>query len=127
MSRRRYRQVVFKALPGTVGDVHRSTGISKVAVWRWIKSLHEAGEAHIAGWRRVDGGGPFQAVYAPGEGCDVPLSLKPFTRNENTRRFRARARKSGHWEDVKRRNRAKYWISKPAKRDPMVAALFGES
>lgn len=125
--RRRYRQVVFDALPDTTAGIHEKTGLGKTTIHRWIKSLHEAGEVHISSWRRVEGGGPFMAVYAPGAGEDAQCRLKPLTEAQKSRRYRARARKSGEWEERLRVQRARYWSQRPAARDPLISALFGNS
>ncbi len=124
MPRRDYRALVLAAMPGTSTELMDKTGLSRTTVWRWSNDLHAAGECHISAWTRVEGGGPFMPTYSPGPGKDVRCFLKAYTEMQKSRRFRARARRDGRWEDIQARQRAKYWADK-AQPDPLVALFFG--
>ena len=120
------RLVVHAALPATQADIHAKTGISQAAISRWLTYLRACGDAHIGAWRARDNKfGLPMAVYHPGPGLDVPCTIKPLTQRERDRRSRAVRRKSGDWADRQARERARYWRDKPARRDPLTAALFG--
>lgn len=101
------------------------TGLGRTTIWRHLKDLHEAGECHISGWQRVDNGGPPMPIYKAGPGKDKPCTLKPYTEAQKSRRYRRKARKNGSWEDRLSKQRARHHADKPARRDPIVEALFG--
>jgi len=122
------RTVVLAALPATQAEIHAATGISQAAISRWLTYLRACSDAHIGAWRK--GASKFSqpvAVYHPGPGLDVACTIKPMTQKERDRRSRSLRRKSGDWEDRKAAERARYWRDKPARRDPLTAALFGRA
>lgn len=117
---------MLAALPGDQNQVREATGLGKTTVWRWLKSLHEAGESHITGWARAPGGGPFLATYAAGAGVDVVCKIKPLSEKAKQRRHQKKAKADGRWDERAARERAKYWAKRAlTHRDPMIAALFG--
>lgn len=123
MTKQAYRAVVLNAMPGTQTEIRERTGLSVAVVSRWAKSLHEASEVHISGWRRHPNGGPFAMVYTAGPGRDAkpPRELSDA---ERTRRMRSKMRRNGEWEHRKAAARARYYADKPARRDPLMV-LFG--
>lgn len=126
--RRRYRQIVFDALPGSVVDVSIRTGISRSSVFRWLRDLHAAGEVHVGDWRRGVNGGVVARVYHAGPGTDVRCRIKRYTEAEKSKRYRKRALQTGVWARRLARQRAKYWAERAlVRRDPLAAALFGGS
>lgn len=122
-TKRAYRAVVLKALPGTQADIRARTGLSLGTVSRWVASLCDDGEAHVGDWYRTPKGGPFAEVIFPGAGKTPPRPAVVGS-GERTRVYRKRMRASGEWEDVKARNRGAYHAARIPKPDPL-AALFG--
>ena len=120
------RDKVKAALPGTPPEIMATTGLARTTVWRWLKDLLEAGECHITPeWQRTPGGGPFVPSYAAGPGVNAKCKLKPFTDSQIAKRYRAKARKDGRWEDRNAKVRAR-WAADHARftKDPLLAALF---
>ena len=85
-----------------------------------IKRLQLDGTVHIQEWRRS--GNVLVAVYRHGIGTDA-VKPKPLTAQERLRRWRSKETLDDHAFRMAR-ERAKKW---KIKRDPLVAALFGES
>lgn len=119
------RELVKAGLPGTPTAVLRKTGLGRTTIWRHITALHEQGECFISGWQRCEYGGPATPIYSPGPGKDKPCTLKPLTEAQKSRRYRRKARKNGTWEDRLKQQRARHHATKPARRDPIIEALFG--
>lgn len=120
------RLTVRDAMPGTQQQIHKSTGVSQASISRWCDYLRACGDAHIGAWRRSEKyPGVFLAVYHPGPGKDAKCPYKPRTQQDRDRDSVRRRRRSGAWEERKARERAYYWAKKPARRDPLTAALFG--
>ena len=85
-----------------------------------INKLRQQGVVHIQEWRRSDD--VWVAVYRYGIGTDA-AKPKPMTAQERLKRWRAKESLDDHAFRMAR-ERAKKW---KIKRDPLVAALFGES
>lgn len=85
-----------------------------------INRLRQQGVIHIQEWRRSDD--VWVAVYRYGIGTDA-VKPKPMTAQERLKRWRAKESLDDHAFRMAR-ERAKKW---KIKRDPLVAALFGES
>jgi hypothetical protein len=85
-----------------------------------INKLRQQGVVHIQEWRRS--GNVLVAVYRHGIGTDAvkPARMKPA---ERLKRWRSKETLDDHAFRMAR-ERAKKW---KIKRDPLVAALFGES
>lgn len=127
MSKRAYREVVLSALPGSSADVRAKTGLGLATVSRWLTDLRNSGEIHLHHKEVSPHGGPLISVFYPGP---APAGFKPKIPKilddiSRTRRYRRKARKSGAWEDIKAKRRAKYHASKKPKRDALTAAFFG--
>jgi hypothetical protein len=85
-----------------------------------INKLRQQGVVHIQEWRRS--GNVLVAVYRHGIGTDAVKPL-PMTPAERLKRWRSKESLDDHAFRMAR-ERAKKW---KIKRDPLVAALFGES
>jgi hypothetical protein len=85
-----------------------------------INKLRQQGVVHIQEWRRS--GNVLVAVYRHGIGTDA-IKPKPMTPAERLKRWRSKETLDDHAFRMAR-ERAKKW---KIKRDPLVAALFGES
>ena len=85
-----------------------------------INRLRQQGVVHIQEWRRS--GNVWVAVYRYGIGSDA-AKPKPLTAQERLKRWRAKESLDDHAFRMAR-ERAKKW---KIKRDPLVAALFGEA
>lgn len=85
-----------------------------------INKLRQQGVVHIQEWRRSDD--VWVAVYRYGIGTDA-AKPKPITAQERLKRWRAKESLDDHAFRMAR-ERARKW---KIKRDPLVAALFGES
>lgn len=116
------RQLVVDALPGNLHTIMAATGLSRGAVWRWLKDIHQAGGVHVAKWSRTPGGGPFLAWYEAGPGVDAECKLKPLTTAQKSRRHRVKAKQDGRWDFRLAAQRAK-WAADRAnyQRDPLMA------
>ena len=84
-----------------------------------INRLRQQGVVHIQEWRRSDD--VWVAVYRYGIGSDA-AKPKPMTAQERLKRWRAKESLDDHAFRMAR-ERAKKW---KIKRDPLVAALFGD-
>jgi hypothetical protein len=84
-----------------------------------INRLRQQGVIHIQEWRRSDD--VWVAVYRYGIGSDA-AKPKPMTAQERLKRWRAKESLDDHAFRMAR-ERAKKW---KIKRDPLVAALFGD-
>ena len=85
-----------------------------------INKLRQQGVVHIQEWRRS--GNVLVAVYRHGIGTDA-VKPAPMTPAERLKRWRSKETLDDHAFRMAR-ERAKKW---KIKRDPLVAALFGES
>ena len=117
-SKRRFRDVVLDALPGSSADVRAKTGLGLATVSRWLNDLLNAGEIHLHHKTVSPHGGPLISVFYPGPapaGFKTKMPKMP-TASERSAKARAAMRKSGAWEDVKARRRAAYYAKKKPKR-----------
>ena len=85
-----------------------------------INRLRKQGVVHIQEWRRS--GNVLVAVYRHGIGTDA-VKPKPLTAQERLKRWRAKESLDDHAFRMAK-ERAKKW---KIKRDPLVAALFGDA
>ena len=127
MSKRKYRDIVLCALPGSSADIRAKTGLGLATVSRWLSDLLNAGEIHLHHKEVSPHGGPLISVFHPGP---APAGFKPkipkmLTDRERGARYRKKMRQNGDWEDVKAKRRATYHANKKPKRDPLTAAFFG--
>ena len=128
-ARRANRAKVLAAMPGSRDEIVATTGLGLTTVWRWVECLVESGEAHVARYKAPDKAGPAIAIYRAGPALKGPVPPKPKTASiqERSAKYRRNAQRSGAWEDTKKRRRDDYWLNKPPRRDPLVAAFFGEA
>ena len=111
--------------PHTRVQLQQALELCEAVVWRWVKLLHDARQIHVDEWCRPKGCRRYVPVYALGDGPDAP---KPEgkTKAQEDRDYRARRRKDpARMADERARKRRRYWATKPAFRDPLTAALFG--
>ncbi len=85
-----------------------------------VSRLRKQGLVYIAQWRKV--GTVWVAVYAYGIGSDA-TKPRPMTSRERLEKWRAKESLDDHAFRMAR-ERAKKW---KIKRDPLVAALFGDA
>ena len=85
-----------------------------------INRLRQQGVVHIQEWRRS--GNVMVAVYRHGIGTDA-AKPKPLTAQERLKRWRAKESLDDHAFRMAK-ERAKKW---KIKRDPLVAAFYGDS
>jgi hypothetical protein len=90
------RQEVLDALPCSHVDLIEKNGMHRNVAGRWLAKLHAAEEAHIIGWNRSPGGGPFFPTYAKGKGEDAICDLEPIPIRENWHRHMQRKREAQH-------------------------------
>lgn len=112
-------------MPGTQADIVKATGLSCAVVSRWCRELAETKQAHIGGWRKMDQGGPLRAIYHAGEGKRARKRLERVSDAERMRRVRARQKRSGEYEDILAKRRAKRALERMPAPDPLAVALFG--
>lgn len=126
-AKRAARARILAAMPGTQAEIRAAAAVSQATASRWCTHLLDCAECHIGGWlpNPSPTGGPPMAIYHAGPGANVACPFKPLTQRERDRRSRRARRRSGAWEDVKARERARYWADKAPARDPLTAALFG--
>lgn len=124
-----YRYKVLAALPGSAAEVRAKTGFGLATISRWLNAMLDAGEIHLHHKVAPAHGGPLISVYAPGPepAGHVVKAPRISTDRERVAKYRRNARKSGAWEDVKAKRRAKYWATKAPARDPLTSALFGST
>lgn len=82
------RDKVIAALPGTLAQIERKSGVSGTSARRWTSRLRKEGVIHIGGWRRSSPGGK-QPVFVMGAGEDKPPP-KTLTPAQIRKRFRKR-------------------------------------
>jgi hypothetical protein len=85
-----------------------------------VAKLRRSGLVYVTEWRRV--GTVWVAVYAYGIGSDA-IKPKPLTAKERLDKWRAKESLDDHAFRMAR-ERAKKW---KIKRDPLVAAFYGDS
>lgn len=123
--KRRRRAQILAMLPATQLRIHKRTKIGLSTVSRWLSDLVASEEAHVGGWARSPHGGPFTAVYHPGPGEPAPCTLQPMTTAELSRRYHAGQRSERARERAERE--ARLAAALVVRRDPLVAAMFGEA
>lgn len=75
MSQKSSRQAVFDALPGTIPQIVKKTGVCRATVYHWIGKLRAAGACHISSWRRTTGCSTPRYVAGPGVDAPKPSRL----------------------------------------------------
>ena len=103
----------------TAPEVATKVYCTERSAQRIINRLRQQGVIHIQEWRRSDD--VWVAVYRYGIGSDA-AKPKPMTAQERLKRWRAKESLDDHAFRMAR-ERAKKW---KIKRDPLVAALFGD-
>jgi hypothetical protein len=120
--------------PRTVDRLQKSTGFASDTTRRIVKEQWRKGNCHICGWEKVSGNQQAQAIYRWGAGENVPRP--PTDKAEMRRKNREYARtaqlkkaiENPQSLDVEAKHLARIAeeLARPAFRDPLVAALFGE-
>lgn len=127
MTKRAYRALVLAALPGSNAQVRERTGLGLATVHRWLDDLLKAEEIHLHHKEVSPHGGPLISVFHPGPAPAgfIPKMPKVLGDKQRTAKYRREARKSGAWEDIKAKRRARYHANKKPRRDALTAAFFG--
>ena len=124
------KHIVLAALPGTRKDVENATGLSKTCVQRWISQLHKDRVVRISKWVKPTLTSPPTAFYRIGSAPDAPCKLKPLTTREKVYRWRKRLkdRDPEAYELLMKKSVARIWVhaAKTSRRDPLMAALYGQ-
>lgn len=122
-----WRQAILDAMPAATPEIAHVIGAHRNVVNRWTARLHAAGEIHITGWVRWQGG-PLP-IYTAGPGVDVVCLLRPYTAQQNYNRFKRKARANGYWEEVKAKLRGRAAARRAEQRgfahDPLLGLFFG--
>lgn len=63
---------ILKAGPVDAGSLAEKSGMSKRVAQDFLKEAHADGQAHICGYRKMHRNGPPYAIFAWGDGDDVP-------------------------------------------------------
>lgn len=118
---------ILNSLPGTQGQLHEKTGIPQSALARWLPRLVNEGKIHYLSFFPSTHGGPLRPIYLagpkpPGKRIRYPESK---TAAERAKSFRDRSRKSGHWEEVLAKRRARRALQRQPAIDPLMQAFFG--
>jgi hypothetical protein len=120
-------QRCMKAKPGTIVELAKRAGFSDTFVREVIGILFNDGQCHIA--RYATRGKRDFPVYAMGAGINAPAPIKmtPEERRARNREYyAARMEKKENAIEASHKARIAAELSRPAFRDPLVAALFGE-
>lgn len=84
------KSAVAAALPGTIHEIAKKSGLAESTIRRWLRELRENNAAHISRWNRQNGlPTPF---YAAGPGKDRPAP-KARTSAQYSKKWRAARRK----------------------------------
>ena len=115
-------------MPGSTTEIADSAGKSIRSVHNMLSRLHAGGKIHISGWRRTDGSGPLVRIFSAGAGVDAYCQLRPMTKKQIYRRFKAKSIKNGRNDFRNAARRAKYWADKAVKRpNTWASPLFALS
>jgi hypothetical protein len=120
---------VIKRRAMTIPEISVASGISQPCVRDVLDVLQTEGNVHIKGWKLEGRSYRYVARFIFGPGIDAP---KPPNQTAEERRAKNRAYKARHAKtkmekaDAERRERIRKELARPAFRDPLVAALFGE-
>lgn len=113
--------------PRTCAELAEDLGLGVSTIWRWLQLLTEGNAAYVDRKIVSENGGPLVAVYraGPRPANHKVREAKPLGDLGRTHKYRKKLRASGDWEDRLAKQRAKYWVDRTIKRDPLVAAFFG--
>jgi hypothetical protein len=115
MPRPKNNERLLPMMPGTTTEIAQRAGISIRTVHNIIERLREEKMAYISGWRRTDGSGPLVRIFSAGEGVDAYCQLKPMSKKQIYRRFKAKSIKTGANDFKCAEKRAQYWAKKAVK------------
>lgn len=124
-----FRKYVLEAMPGTPKELREKTGFASRTITYNVKRAMAAGECHISKWKRSDGKGGFQPVYASGPGENAVCKLKPWTDAEIGKRTWKKMKQDGRADIRLAHDSARYYAKKAERHgfiaDPLQAAFFG--
>lgn len=124
------KHVILAALPGTRKEIQIATGLSKTCVQRWITRLHEARIIRISKWVKPTPESQPTGFYRIGSAPDAVCKLKPLTNTQKVNRWRARLKQRDPeaYELLMKKSVARIWehAAKTSRRDPLMAALYGQ-
>lgn len=119
--------MALKAGDYSAKELAQTLHMGNTTAWRWLQFMVADGEAFVCATRLAPHGGPPISIYRAGKKRKgfVVDAQKASTELERTKRYRAKLKETGDWDDVVARQRAYYWRKKQVGRDPMTAAFFG--
>jgi DNA-binding Lrp family transcriptional regulator len=130
--------VVIARSPKTIPEIVKITGLSQPTIQDIINMLRADGKAYLAMWKHTKAGRVYRyvACYRRGSGPDAP---KPARQTVEEKRARNRAhcaklRQAAKAKEptkpqkaeAERHERLRKELARPAFRDPLVAAFYGE-
>jgi len=95
MTYRDHTEMLLRAMPGTRAHLRTTLHVSRSSVQRWLSQLHACGWCHIDMWIPSPDSGPFQPVYAAGQGVDADCTLTPQTASVSSKKSRSKAVRDG--------------------------------
>ena len=111
----------------SAGQLAAELHMGNTTAWRWLQAMVADGQAYVCATRLAPHGGPPIAIYRAGKkrkGFVVDVQ-KASTDQERTKRYRARLKENGDWDDLLVKQREYYWRKRQVARDPLTAAFFG--
>ncbi|CAG2144512.1 hypothetical protein LMG31506_03022 [Cupriavidus yeoncheonensis] len=107
-------------------ELAQLTGINAGSTRCYINYLHNAELAHVGRWTKSKQQNERLWRFGPGEDAPMPV---PLTRKEISKRQVQRCNDDHDARDARRSVMKRHYLRNKAKakRDPMVAALFGEA
>lgn len=117
-------QLLKDGKPRSAMAVFKEIDINLGHAWKMLNRLVKEKRAHITRWEQVCGNGVWQAVYLIGEGVNARRPQK-MTQKERNARFE---RKADQLElQIRRQRYALRQKKSVPRRDPFIAAFFGEA
>lgn len=130
VDRERNLKLVLSKLPATHTELYVALVIEcgPTTIHRVLKYAVANGLAYLSSYKPAPIKGPACAVYTAGKPpkkFKTPEKPAPYSNVEAVRRYRARKRKDGSWQDNLAQQRSRHWQTKPPKPDALTAAFFG--
>lgn len=117
-----HRQAVFAALPGTIPQIIKKSGVSRATVFAWIRVFQAERLTYIKRWKLTKGNPtPF---YVIGEGENEPRP-GPQTSSQYSRRYYVKHRAEFEREQRANRRAAREYAATVAKRPQSWLSALG--